>query len=395
MNEQHTSFLSEYNGTNYFINSLKAQHASKGTLSEKQVTALQRFIDRGYGVKKNQNTQPRKEKATVATKQIEHVTATLFNLEPMEETGEQTQQGEQTPMLDNIEEMLSKIAGQVVESTMRKAETKLSQIMAKAEKVATSRVVMHVKVGDAQVKQLTLEAHPLLPKVIANAKLGENTLLVGPPGSGKTTLAGQLAEALGAPFGHLCFSAGVSETWLFGRQLPTGLVEAEFSKFYRNGGVFMLDELDAADANLLLAINTALANGEMYNPILGEKIKRHKDFVCIAGANTYGLGATAQLTGRNRLDAATLDRFVPLRVEYNKALEEKLNSHTAMVRKLQDARKKLEERGAPQVISTRAIARLGKLVDAGYTEAEAYQTLTLPWPKGLAKEIGLSECDPF
>lgn len=37
-------------------------------------------------------------------------------------------------------------------------------------------------------------------------------------------------------------------------------------EFYEEGGVFLLDEVDAADANVLLVINQALANGHLPVP---------------------------------------------------------------------------------------------------------------------------------
>ena len=103
-----------------------------------------------------------------------------------------------------------------------------------------------------------------------------NLLMVGPAGSGKTTLAKDVAEALGLDFGFISLSAGVTETHLFGRMLPQadgtwGYVESVFVRIYRNGGVFLLDELDAADANVMVSINAALANGVLCNPVTGEE----------------------------------------------------------------------------------------------------------------------------
>lgn len=296
---------------------------------------------------------------------------------------------EATPMLDGIEEYLEKIASNVVEQTMRRANKEINALKAQINSIATQKQVMHVKLGTQEIKKLTNEAHELLPALLVACNLRHNPLLVGPMGCGKTTFAAQIAEALGLRFGHLGLTAGASETWLFGRQTPTGFKEAQFSDFYRNGGVFLLDEIDAADSNLLISMNCALANGSMYNPILGEEIKRHKDFVCIAAANTFGLGANAVYTGRNRLDGATLDRFPIFEVDYNKKLEEKLCPRKALFEKFQTARKKLSDRNATQVISTRQFQRVCEYIDAGMEEKLAINTFTASWPKGLAEEIGL------
>jgi MoxR-like ATPase len=93
----------------------------------------------------------------------------------------------------------------------------------------------------------------------------------------------------------------------------------------RDLGVFLLDEMDAADPNVLLVINSALANKRMAvssRPAKPYAI-RHKNFVCIAAANTVGTGADRLYSGRNKLDAATLDRFAIGKVfmDYDPALE--------------------------------------------------------------------------
>ena len=99
----------------------------------------------------------------------------------------------------------------------------------------------------------------------------QNMLMVGPAGTGKTTLAKNLAEALGLQFGF------ISPLGRRDRDPPVRpgaapgrrhlAVPAEpFVEMYENGGVFLLDEMDAADANVMVAINAALANGVLANP---------------------------------------------------------------------------------------------------------------------------------
>ena len=48
---------------------------------------------------------------------------------------------------------------------------------------------------------------------------------------------------------------------------------------------------------------------------------RHSSFRVIAGANTKGCGAVAGYTARQRLDAATLDRFAVIELAYDAELE--------------------------------------------------------------------------
>ena len=153
-------------------------------------------------------------------------------------------------------------------------------------------------------------------EVLTAAMCGLNILLVGPAGCGKTHLAHQVAEALGRSFASISCTAGMSESALMGWMLPSeggafSYTPSDFVTMYENGGVFLFDEIDAADPNTLLFVNQALANGSFYLPQRKgqSKVSRHPDFVCLAAANTFGTGANMTYAGRERLDEATLDRF--------------------------------------------------------------------------------------
>lgn len=161
----------------------------------------------------------------------------------------------------------------------------------------------------------------ILPKVFRRtlelAQARRNILLIGPAGCGKTYLGKLIASSLNLPFGSLSCTSGMSEAHLLGRGIPnlqTGkniFQMTPFIELYENGGVFLMDELDAADPNLLLAINSAIANDycNVPNRVSDPVATRHKNFVMIATANTFGRGSTRLYAGRNQLDEATLDRF--------------------------------------------------------------------------------------
>lgn len=256
----------------------------------------------------------------------------------------------------------------------------LKSIEEKLESIDTPReVVLEVKIDTRPKKKLKSEAVPFLDRMLVNAKCGLNTLLIGPAGCGKTFAGEQLAEALDLKFGHLCFTAGASESWLFGRQTPDGFIEAPFSRLYREGGVFLGDEFDAADSNMVLSMNTALANGKLFNPINGETYSRHSDFVFVAAANTSGKGANAVYTGRTRLDGATLDRFIQIEVNYNESMERKLTRNHEMTKLLQLLRKKLAKNDCPEIISTRCILQSLTQLHAGVSAKEILKSITLSW----------------
>jgi cobaltochelatase CobS len=198
------------------------------------------------------------------------------------------------------------------------------------EHIAKARIPRPIEVrqGNMVLGSLDERAHAQFEDLIALVNEGNrNILMVGPAGSGKTTLAKSLAKALGLDFGFLSLSAGISETHLYGRMLPQAdgswqFKSSRFVETYERGGVFLLDELDAADANVMVAINAALANRVLANPN-GPIHNRHEKTFVLAAANTWGRGGDHQYVGRNQLDASTLDRFVlsTLHVEYDKGLE--------------------------------------------------------------------------
>lgn len=303
-------------------------------------------------------------------------------------------QGISVEMIDVIQSEISKgfqsqaeSARNLINAALRGTLDAVDKKLASIE--APRPLVMVVKIDDVK-RKLTHSASESLQALLINAKIGVNTLLVGPAGCGKTMAAHQLAEALGLRFGHVCFTAGASESWLFGRQTANGFIEGEFCDFYANGGVFLGDELDAADSNMLLAVNTALANGHLKNPINGKTYLRHKDFVFVGAANTFGRGADSLYTGRNRLDAATLNRFSITKMDYSKTIEKQVCPDNKMRGILQKARKELEKKNAIEIISTRTLDIAFKQFSAGMEWSHIIEGICASWPEGLAKQVGLT-----
>lgn len=172
--------------------------------------------------------------------------------------------------------------------------------------------------------------HAVYDDVMALAETRENVLLAGPMGCGKSLIAAQIATELGLPYGSQACSAGMSESQLIGWLLPVGdsgrfeYVPSLFVTLYENGGVFLLDEVDAADENTMLILNGALAGDSWHLPqrFHNPAVRRHPDFICIGAANSLQ-GGDDVYTGRTRLDGATLDRFRAgiVEMDYDPALE--------------------------------------------------------------------------
>lgn len=254
-----------------------------------------------------------------------------------------------------------------------------------------------VQINGGEVRTVEGKTHPKFAWIVKLATARKNILLVGPTGCGKTHLAGQLAEALGLSFGFVSCSGGLSEGQLYGRLLPTGdggkfeYVPAGFSHAYENGGVFLLDELDASDENTLIAINSALANGHMClpnrpgNPIAA----RHHDFVCIAAANTYGSGADRRYVGRNRLDEATLDRFRigTVDLDYDPEIESALCPDDLLREEFQKIRENITKHRLERVMSTRTLRDGYDMLCVGATHNEVVRAYFTGWPQSEIKKV--------
>ncbi len=273
---------------------------------------------------------------------------------------------------------------------VKKQHTNIKSAVTKAKnefkELIKEQPIMKVQINNEAIQDLTFRAVPFLDRMLTHAGLKLNTLLVGPAGCGKTTAAKQLAEAMGLQFGSVCLTAGASETWLFGRQTPNGFVEGPFSKLYREGGVFLADEMDAADANLMLSINTALANGIMFNPMSGDIIEKHKDFVFVGAANTFGKGANHVYTGRNRLDGATLDRFVVVEVDYDHRIEQDLCPDAKIREFLNLTRVRLKDADLTEFVSTRWYDYMYRMNQSGVAVSDIKDSMIANWSSEAKNE---------
>lgn len=187
--------------------------------------------------------------------------------------------------------------------------------------------------------------------------------LTGPAGSGKNVLCKQIAECLDIPF---YFSNAVSQEYkITGFTDANGVYqESQFYKAFKNGGLFMLDEIDASNPDVLTILNAAIANRYFDFPAPIGFVKAHQDFRVIAAGNTFGTGADYDYVGRTQLDAATLNRFVFVKVDYDKQIEESLakgdKDLLGFCRKFRDATAKA---GIRTVVSYRNIEYMAQLKD--------------------------------
>ena len=153
------------------------------------------------------------------------------------------------------------------------------------------------------------EYHELFGYALTLAENRQPLMLIGPFGTGKSFLAKQIADFLKLAYSETPMSPGATRGDLLGRHTLDGFITSEFVERYSGGGIFNFEEIDASDPSMLIVLNNALASDHLYNSANGEVYERHPDFVPVSTANTFGLGANRDYTGRERLDAATIDRW--------------------------------------------------------------------------------------
>jgi MoxR-like ATPase len=209
-------------------------------------------------------------------------------------------------------------------------------------------------------------------------------ILVGPAGSGKTHMVHAIADALNIRFIPQSVTAQTSLSALMGYMSASGAyVSSPFRDAYENGGLFLLDEIDAGNANVLSALNAATSNGVCLFPD-NVLVKKHETFRVVGGANTYGRGANRQYAGRNPIDGATLDRFAIVDMPYDEALENALCSNRAWAREVQSIRAAVESMpDIKHIVSPRATFAGEKLLALGETKSAVMDMVI--W-KGLNEE---------
>lgn len=239
----------------------------------------------------------------------------------------------------------------------------LKKQIEEAKKVGTGSVI-NVTV-DGATKTTTTEKilDPNFENILNLVAAHENVYLYGPAGSGKNTIAEQIADALGVDFYYQ--NTLVTKFDISGYKNAQGeYEETPFYKAWKNGGLFFADELDNSTAEAIIAINAALANGYYTFPNNGVKVAKHPDFHCIAAGNTNGQGATEEYCGRYQMDESSRDRFAFVEIGYNDKVEESIcGGHLDVLDFVRDLRSVAKSLQIKLICGYRAISRLARFYD--------------------------------
>lgn len=287
---------------------------------------------------------------------------------------------EEPKVVTNPMNDLAALLGQMVD-----VEARTKKVIAEERKVTEAAVKLELEQFKSEVKDIVKDIKPLISVVevrgpVETKQMGVqhknfpmlvqvlsqriNCLMVGQAGSGKTMGAEKAAEALGLKYYTISVGAQTTKTEFFGYMDATGkYVRTLFREAFEFGGVFLLDEMDAGNANVIVSINQALANGITAFP--DGMVPKHPDFILVATANTWGNGTSREYVGRNQLDASTLDRFAFIEWSYDEDLEEALVENKKWLREVRRVRQIVADKKIRQVISPRASITGSKLLAAG------------------------------
>ena len=204
--------------------------------------------------------------------------------------------------------------------------------------------------------------HEKFDTVLNLVYAGVPVFLTGAAGTGKNVICKQIAESLGLEF---YFTNAVTQEYKL-----TGFIDAngeyhrtQFYKAFKNGGVFFLDEMDGSIPEVLIMLNAAIANG--YFDFPNGKVEAHPDFRVIAAGNTYGTGADIEYTGRYQLDAASLDRFALVTIDYSPKIENAMaGGDEELCKFIRAFRKATANAGIRHLATYRSIDRIHKLSEA-------------------------------
>lgn len=138
--------------------------------------------------------------------------------------------------------------------------------------------------------------------------------VTGPTGNGKSTMVEQACARNKREYIRLQINAQTDEDQLIGsKTLVDGnlkIVEGPVLIAMRKGAILLLDELDAADPNNIMCLQSILEGRPYYFKLANEMVYPAPGFNVFATANTKGRGSeSGKYIGTKMLNEAFLERF--------------------------------------------------------------------------------------
>lgn len=341
--------------------------------------------ERPQGAQSPENAKPRRKRGTGNAESPEN------GKEGKPKSGEQAER--------ELEEMAS--------SLMKEARRKIEEANAMREKRLREEEERRKAEEERKSKG---DRHYMTDEVVKRLKCLRKAFLVGPAGTGKTTLAmcacrelfgirgGLDAVVKSGKFAQISFSPDTVSADMLGFTDVNGVFhETDIIKVFRDGGLILFDEMDDADASLLVKLNTMLANGVI--PVPGGCVTQNPETYIVGTANTYGTGGNSVYVGRSRLDGATLDRWkmATIEVGYDTVLEMNILAKTLgkenprMCFEIMSTalviREKINANKWKQICSTRFVCDSARMGASGYSFQKILDTFLLDWNEANAKTV--------
>lgn len=255
-----------------------------------------------------------------------------------------------TKILTYVDQVRAEFAHMTDDRLDEKLEQLSDAITVKVQKKLTKEV--RVVFPDGKKAEAGIQ-HKQFGELLQVVSCRLNSFLVGPAASGKTRAAEEVAKVLSLEFYPQSFNSQTPSSQLFGYMDAHGkYVDTVFRRAFEQGGLWLADEIDRANGNVMTALNAALENG--YCSFPDKVVKRHEKFICVASANTWGRGADRMYVGANALDEATLNRFIQMEWEYDEELERVLTQNNDWCDRVQAIRKAVLQERVRHIVSPRA-----------------------------------------
>lgn len=164
-----------------------------------------------------------------------------------------------------------------------------------------------------------------LEQVVAGLAAGRHLLLEGPPGTGKSTLLREIADALDSGFHFVEGNAELTPARLVGTFDPAAVLERGYSPevfldgpltaALRDGSLLYIEEINRIPEETLNVLISVMSEGALEVPRLGSVVAAD-GFRLVAAMNPFDAIGTARISG------AVYDRVCRLEMGYQDAGDE-------------------------------------------------------------------------